>query len=375
MIPDSATASVGAVFEGSPAGRWPRRLRFLLLNLGGWVLFSAVVSVWIVAQRRALGVPGDGWKIFGHAVAFWGLWSLPTAFIFWAFRRFPWEPERWRRTLGVHVLASLLWMPIYGALLVPVAALAFGIPWRRLPEFAPSFYGTMFWVEYLLYWPVFAVAAAHDGLRRARDREALARELAQARLDALRSRIQPHFLFNTLAAISGLLRSGDLDRSARSIELLADLLRRVVSQSDQPLVPLREELEAAGLYLEIQKTRCGPRLTVSVSAEPEALAVGVPGLLLQPLLENAFEHGVAKVPGPVEVTLRAWKAADRLEIEITNPTPERAAPPGERRGVGLANTRSRLELLFPNEARCDLVLDPPARLARTVVTLPARAIE
>jgi two-component system, LytTR family, sensor kinase len=357
-----------------PAG-WPHRLRFLALNLSAWVLFSAVVSVWLVAQRRGLGVPSDGWEIFRHTLIFWGLWSIPTAFIFKTFRRHPWEPDRWRRTLSFHVVASLVWMLLYGALLIPVAVVAFGIPWRRLPEFAPMFYGTMFWVEYLLYWPVFAVAAANDGLRRARDREALARELAQARLDALRSRIQPHFLFNTLAAISGLLRSGEIDRSARSIELLADLLRRVVSQSDQPLVRLDEELAAADLYLEIQKTRCGPRLDVDVRAEPQAMAFGVPSLLLQPLLENAFEHGVSKVPGPVRVALVARKVSDRLEIEITNPIAEGGARGHGAQGLGLANTRSRIELLFPEEGRCDLVLDPEARVARTVVTLPARPVE
>jgi two-component system sensor histidine kinase AlgZ len=339
------------------------------------VLFAAVASIWLKAERRGLGVPADGWAIFRSAALIWGLWSIPTAFIFKTFRRHPWEPGRWRRTLGFHFLASLLWMPLYGALLIPACAIAFGIPWRRLPEFAPGFYGTMFWTEYLFYWPVFAVAAANDGLRRARDREALARELAQARLDALRSRIQPHFLFNTLAAISGLLRSGEIDRSARSIELLADLLRRVVSQSDQPLVRLDEELAAADLYLEIQKTRCGPRLDVDVRAEPEAMAFGVPSLLLQPLLENAFEHGVARVPGPVKVSLAARRMADRLEIEITNPIAEGAGRGHGAQGVGLANTRSRIELLFPEEGRCDLVLDPEARVARTTVILPARPLE
>jgi GNAT superfamily N-acetyltransferase len=367
----SASASAG--FAGDTG--WPARLRFLLCNLGGWVLFSAVVSVWLQAQRRGLGVPASFWEIFRHAVIFWGLWSIPTAFIFKMFRRFPWEPGEWRRTLGVHFLASLLWMPLYGVLLIPVAAVAFGIPWRRLSEFAPSFYGTMFWVEYLLYWPVFTVAAANDGLRRARDREALARDLAQARLDALRSQIQPHFLFNTLAAISGLLRSGEIDRSARSIELLADLLRRVVSQSDQPLVRLEEELATAALYLEIQETRCGARLTVDVSVDPRSHSLGVPSLLLQPLLENAFEHGVARVPGPVVVTLRTDRTeAGRLEIQITNPIPDGAGNP-DSRGLGLANTRSRIELLFPNEGRCDLALDPAARRARTTVSLPARSIE
>lgn len=360
--------------DSSRGGRWAPRLLFLLCNLGGWTLFSAVVSVWLVAQRRALGVPGNGWSIFGHTLMFWGLWSIPTAFIFRMFRRFPWEPSQWRRTVGLHVLASVLWMPIYGVLLIPVAVVAFGIPWRRLPEFAPTFYGTMFWVEYLLYWPVFLVAAANDGLRRARDREALARELTQARMDALQAQIQPHFLFNTLAAISGLLRAGETGPSARCIELLADLLRRVVAQSDRPLVRWDEEWAAAHLYLEIQKVRCGPRLSIDARTDPRAAAIGVPNLLLQPLLENAFEHGVSRIPGPVVVGLSAVLHADRLEIEITNPI----APGGARRGnqgVGLANTGSRLGLLFPRQGRCDLLLDPAAGLARTIVHLPARSLE
>ncbi len=350
------------------------RLRFTLLNVGGWVLFSAVVSVWLEAQRRGLGVPAPYGTLFRHTLVFWILWTIPTVFIFRAFRRFPWEPGRTRRTLALHLAASLLWMPIYGALLVPVATLVFGVPWSRFPEFAPRFYGTLFWIEYLLYWPVFAVAAAHDGLRRARDREALARELTQARLDALRSQIQPHFLFNTLAAISGLLRSGETALSARSIESLADLLRRVVSQSDRPLVPFAEELATAELYLEIQKIRCGNRLSVEIATDPRSLALGVPNLLLQPLLENAFEHGVARVPGRVRVAVRTvLREEGTLSIEIENPIPADAAPPSDT-GLGIANTRSRLELLFPGQARLDLALDRTARLARTSVLLPERPL-
>ncbi len=158
----------------------------------------------------------------------------------------------------------------------------------------------------------------------------------------------------------------------------AALLRHDVLGRVSPLLAgrLEEELAAAHLYLEIQKIRCGPRLTLDVSADPQTLPLGVPNLLLQPLLENAFEHGVARVPGPVKITLAVRRAADRLEIEITNPIAVGADPRGHgAQGLGLANTRSRIELLFPNEGRCDLALDPAARLARTIVSLPARPIE
>lgn len=356
----------------SESRSWIPRARFLLANLGAWVLFAVVVSTWLHAERRGLGVPADWWRIFRASALIWGLWSIPTAVIFWLFRRFPWHPGRWRRALGIHVAASLLWMPVYAALLLPMGALAFDIPWRLLPRHAPSFFGTMFWVEYLLYWPPFAVAAAHDGLRRARDREVLARALTEARLEALRAQIQPHFLFNTLAAISGLLRAGETALSARCIELLADLLRRVVSLSAGPLVSLADELETSMLYLEIQQARCGDRLSVEIDADPLARDFAVPNLLLQPLLENAFEHGVARVAGPVLVTLGAHcTEGGRLMISVTNPIP-RTEPKQTIEGLGVANTRSRVELLFPGDATLDLRIDAESARATVRVDLPAR---
>jgi hypothetical protein len=174
--------------------------------------------------------------------------------------------------------------------------------------------------------------------------EATARE---AQLIALRYQLQPHFLFNTLNAISTLVVSRQPEQATQMIARLGGLLRTSLSFPEVHAVSLREELALTEEYLSIEQVRFGPRLSVTLSVSPEAREARVPRFFLQPLVENAVRHGIARCPGGGEIAIRASTGQGRFQIQVENDRTERASEPmNQGQGLGLANTRMRLESLY-----------------------------
>ncbi len=179
--------------------------------------------------------------------------------------------------------------------------------------------------------------------------EATARE---AQLQALRYQLQPHFLFNTLNAISSLVVSKQPERATEMIAKLAALLRNTLSVPETHVVTLREELAVTEEYLSIEQVRFGPRLAVSLNVSPEASEAQVPRFLLQPIVENAIRHGIARCPNGGEVSITAFVTEGKLRIDIANDRTESAPQSDdEGNGLGLANTRTRLEKLYGEQGR------------------------
>jgi signal transduction histidine kinase len=232
-------------------------------------------------------------------------------------------------------------------------------------------------LHFLAFASLVGIAHARHFQRRYRDREhralTLESQVALTRLHALQAQLHPHFLFNTLNSVTALLRENP--RAAEEMLIsLSDLLRLVLSQSNRPMTPLREELRFVELYVEIQQFRFGDRLRYEATVDPDAWDCLVPTLLLQPLVENAIRHGLepAGRPGGVRVSARRLPP-DRLELAIEDdgvgcPRLSRNGPPP---GVGLANVRARLATLFGGAAE---VAFPPGSGTGFAVRLrlPAR---
>jgi len=210
---------------------------------------------------------------------------------------------------------------------------------------ARAFEGTIIFVAWsALYFGIKHYGTVEEQGRRLLASEATARE---AQLQALRYQLQPHFLFNTLNAISSLVVSKQPERATEMISKLAGLLRTTLSFPEAHLVTLREELAVAEEYLSIEKVRFGPRLVVSLSVASEAYEAQVPRFLLQPIVENSIRHGIARCPNGGQVAIRASASEGRLRIEIENDRREGMIQSGEEgHGLGLANTRTRLEKLY-----------------------------
>lgn len=207
----------------------------------------------------------------------------------------------------------------------------------------------------LIHYGTFLIGyTCIDYYRRYRDREnrsnRLEAELTRARLIVLKMQLNPHFLFNTLHAISSFVY--DEPRVAdRMISRLSDLLRLTLENSDSQVVPLKEELDFTEKYLEIEQVRFGDRIAVKMEIDPVTLDAYVPNLILQPLIENAVKHGIAKKAGGGVITIRAGKEMDKLAIEVCD-NGKGLSKDAEKGacGLGLANTRTRLAHLYGAEA-------------------------
>ncbi len=202
-----------------------------------------------------------------------------------------------------------------------------------------------------IYSLIVAVIAASDQSRRARSEtlrsSQLEVQLANARLEGLQARLRPHFLFNSLHAIAGLVRGGEPDRAVDLLARLSNLLRAAFERADRHEIALSDELALLEEYLAIERARFGDRLTVTLEIEEATREALVPPLLLQPLMENAVRHGIAAVPGPGQVQFASVHQNGRLDLTIRNTGPrlDEVSFHGAD-GEGLNNTRQRLAVLF-----------------------------
>ena len=229
----------------------------------------------------------------------------------------------------------------------------------------------------LIYWVVVSVSHAFDYYRKYQEREVRASELekhlAQAKLQALQMQLNPHFLFNTLHAISSLMHK-DVEAADRMIARLSELLRAALESTDTQEVTLQEELDFLGRYLEIEQTRFGNRLTVRMAIAPETRCAQVPNLVLQPLVENAIRHGIEPHAKPGEIELRARRDDGRLVLQVQDNGAGLPAHRPPEEGVGLSNTRARLQQLYGHAHQLEFSNVPEGGLLVSV-TIPWRLAE
>ncbi len=312
------------------------------------------------------------WKqAVGYALGDWYVFALLSVPVTWLARRFRFEVGTWRGSLAMHAIGSAVFSLAYMAIRAWVGQ------WQSQATYAEAFKPLLVktWhFNLLIYWVIVAVSQAFDYYRKYRERELRASELekrlAQAKLQALQMQLNPHFLFNTLHSISALLHK-DVEAADRMIVRLSDLLRSALGSSDTQEVPLRQELEFVGRYLEIEQTRFGERLTVKMDIAPNTLDAQVPNLVLQPLVENAIRHGIEPRSGPGCIQLRAHRQSGTLMLEVSDDGPGLRNNGPIKEGVGLSNTRARLRELYGPSHGFQLVNGPEGGL-RVELRLPFR---
>ena len=301
----------------------------------------------------------DSWRMTLNQ---WLPWLGFSPLIIWLVVRLPFERNNWKTRVGIHAgaCALVVWScAVAGGSLFPPPHDHGGPggPMRRGPP--------PLWLRCQFNIPIYLVIAslAHSFVyfRRAqqRDRRALELEkhLAQARLQALHAQLHPHFLFNTLNAISTLVHSAP-NLADDMIANLSTLLRLSLDSATEPEVPLGRELDFLDRYLEIEQLRFGHRLQVEKQIEAAARAALVPTFILQPLVENAIRHGIEPLVAAGRITIAAAREGASLRMTINDTgvgLPEIAggvaAPVA---GIGLANTRARLQSLYPGRHRFTL---------------------
>ena len=282
---------------------------------------------------------------------FYYLWALVTPAIFALARRFPIERAGWKKPLLVHLVAGMV-LPAGQLVLAGAFLWALGdSTLNRADSFGTTlaqFFRLNFHTNVLTYWALLGLAWGAETYAKYRDRELVASrlqtQLAQAELSALKMQLQPHFLFNTLNAIAALLKANP-DAAESMVLKLADFLRLTLNNTGRSDVTLREELDFLERYLAIEKMRFQDRLSTRFRIRTEVLEARVPNLLLQPLVENAIRHGIARDRRAGRLEVNATHEKGRLLLRVTDDGP--GAPPGRViEGIGLTITRERLRHLY-----------------------------
>jgi two-component sensor histidine kinase len=288
-------------------------------------------------------------------LGYWYSWACLTPAILWLSRRAPFlDRESWKRALAVHVPGVFIITLLHVALTVGsqtmIGALVGQEQRSWLEEAQRMFFNNFDW-EMMTYWAIVGLSHALRYHSEAQDRALRASQLethlVEAQLQALQRQLQPHFLFNTLNTISALMHR-NVDAADNMIARLSDLLRISLHNVGVQEVTLKEELDFLSKYLEIEQTRFRDRLTVVFDVQADTLDALVPNLLLQPLVENAIKHGIGPRPTPGQIAVRARINGALLELDVQdNGVGLSAARLTDfNRGVGLSNTRSRLDHLY-----------------------------
>ena len=326
-----------------------------LLAAGFWTICGTVsgLQIWIsmIAHHHSLPL------VIAYQILVWNGWLLLTPAVQALVRRAPLAPPT-ARGIVTHVVAAILFGVVHAIFWTCLLIVMQPYDAMTPPPFIGALGGIMFSgmpLELLLYCGVVAAAIARQWYREARDRELraaqLERLLAEARLHALELQLQPHFLFNTLNAISSLVRASRSREAVVMIAGLSDLLRYTLDHAGQQRVSIEEETAILQRYLEIQQTRFSDRLTFQIDVAENARRAAVPTLILQPLAENAIRHGLSQSAGSGHVGVKAFREGDRLRIEMFNTgTLEDAS----KRGLGLRNTADRLQQLYGDAHRFEL---------------------
>ena len=362
----------------SHRGGFPLQRTELLLIFAFWTVLAV-----LTAASRLLDPRGPAFQQplstgpVTLAFAEYYLWAVLTVPIFWLASRVSLEPRgnRFGR------LMLFLSVGLVTAMFVDVAMhfmrdALFDFPMR--PRRGPpvtwrtGLVRLWFLDDLTIYFAVLAAGIARDIFARYRARHdetvrltaeaaRLQAQLAEARLEVLSAQLNPHFLFNTLHAVSSLVER-DPRGVRRMIARLSELLRVTLEGTNEQEISLARELQLLQLYLDIMQVRFQGRLVVDQKVDEDVMDALVPNFVLQPLVENAVMHGVSKVQGEGRIELRAHRKGDDVVITVRDNGPgfDASAPPRERTepgagGVGLANTRARLQQLYGHTQRLSLV--------------------
>ena len=336
----------------SPVSSRGRVTRWLLI-FGVWTLFGLFFASQFALQNQLSENPISFWRILSWQLASGYAWFVVSPLIFWLSKKYAFDDGKWKASVPIHVVASIV-----------VALGILCIDAYVLPKlgYLARFNLTSFWETYkilffvnfhfsiAIYWGALAIHQAILNYRKYRERELqtsqLEARLAQSRLQVLKMQLHPHFLFNTLNAISELVHR-DPDIADRMLTDLSDLLRMSFENLEVQEIPLKQELEFLRKYLEIEQTRFHDRLEVKMDIAPDTLDASVPNMILQPLVENAIKHGISPKAEGGHINIGASRNNGHLHLSVSDDGVGMLQELDRSvEGVGLSNTRRRLKHLY-----------------------------
>ncbi len=322
-----------------------------------WTLIGLSFASQLYVSSMKTGQPMSWAAAIGWSLGDWYVWGLLSIPVLYLARRFHLEGPRWGSSLAIHLCGSAVAALIYvfaRALIGQWQSRSLGGAVPFVEAFSQLLVKTFFF-NVLIYWGIVCAGHALDYYRQFRERELraveLEKSLAEARLKSLQMQLNPHFLFNTLHAISALMHK-DVDAADRMVAQLSDLLRRALDSGDEQEVSVRREIDFLQRYVAIEQTRFGKRLTVEMNIAPDTQTALVPNLLLQPLVENAIKHGIEKQARPGTIEITSSRVDGELILEVSDNG--KGLPEQWNENIGLSNTRSRLSQLYGSNHRFEM---------------------
>lgn len=340
--------------------------RVLLGALAFWAAFVSMATTYAVLnvgyRYRVDHLPFDLSLVAIGALIGTALWLVLRRLTGWPFSR---------QLAAAVFLIALAAIPFQLLVSVATAWLLPGAAAWKAPCAGTVAAGAIFWLAPLGVWSAMVLAVFHDMVARQREQRLamLRTEAQEAQLRALRYQVNPHFLYNTLNSISALVLDGRTDEAETMIMRLSDFFRATLQSDAMSDVALAEELALQRRYLDVESLRFADRLSVDIDVEAEVAQARVPGLILQPLVENALKHGMSKEGRQTRVRLSAAREGDRLVVHVSDNGCGSAAPSGT--GVGLANVRRRLAARFGPAAKLRTWMTVDGYTARLEMPLTA----
>ncbi len=350
-----------------------------LVNIG--IIFSVFALLAIMFSfetyfyYKVQGKETDFWNTLSWNIARWLPWAFFAPFIIRFGRRNTIVLKNCLETIPKHFLASMFFTLIQSVIYYQWVRYMKSQPYWDFQHLTLNFFKMMVF-NLLTYWCIIGVTYLLDYHKKNRENELraskLETQLAQSQLEVLKMQLHPHFLFNTLHAISALVQK-DPEAADNMISQLSDLLRMTLENSDLQEVPLKEELEFLKLYLDIQKTRFRDRLEIKYEIEPETLAASVPNFILQPLVENSIKHGIDPRASGGKITIKSSQNNGSLKIEVCDDGSGLPKDNGSvfDKGLGLANTQERLRQLYGTDQNIT-VENAPDRGVNVTFEIPFR---
>src|SRR5580692_1073822 len=321
-----------------------RRLSWIRV-LGIWTLVGLAL---VVMMYLSLVVDTDHYRLEEHVLTFMAqmyrcwIWALLTPVVFQFRREVRRRHSSWLAVGGLHLLASVTLLVWCNIVRIWALNITFGMWDLKMYniDYVFSIFSPFTIVDFYLYWLTLGAGALYDIDREKRlveqHEEQLRTQLAQAELAALKQQLHPHFLFNSLNAVSSLMREGAPEKAVETIALLSQLLRDLLSHTGQQEIELRRELAYVECYLSVEKVRFEDRLITHFDADEDCLDALVPTLILQPLVENAVKHGIAKRVNPGRVSISGFRRGNMLQLKVCNDLAEGARKSAESvdHGIG-----------------------------------------
>ena len=330
------------------------RLQFLI---SAGCVFPALLFVMQGSVSARLNGRERDWEDVFFNLFDWLVLAVLALIPTWLGFRFPFRRAAWKPVVAVHVAGIIAFSTAWASI-----GMLLGLLMHHFPGVPPYAFSYLNWIFItipfgaLLYTAMLGCVYAYQYFIEAREREAeasrLAAQLSVARLDALRMQLNPHFLFNSLNTVLVLVRDKDTTAASRMLELISEVLRQVLDSSRPREVPLTDELHFVERYLAIEQVRFSDRLRVGWKIEFGAQPALVPDMIMQPLVENAIRHGVARRAQGGTVTISARVVDDSLEISVRDDGAGIKQPEAE--GVGFSNTKERLRTLYGEAASMNI---------------------